>query len=245
MKPTHDDFIAARTMGGNRRHTFLASPVVQMWLRLKLRRRWRRRIPRGIYFVSRTEWRVPPRAELFRDEIFIIDAIAARVRGAAIFFGDLGYGPAGPGFHFGSIDLVEAPEGPSYAPPSNEASKADSASEAREGVLDMTEMKAKLRNLPDEDPVVQAFAAALADRLNDRMAPEGVNMMAELLINDIRSGKSGFAHLPLPRALVGLPGNLCDLLDVAVEHLLTGTFPPAFAEQVSEVRRVVAAMVAR
>src|SRR3989344_4941338 len=70
-----------------------------------------------------------------------------------------------------------------------------------EEAISMIPVKEKLRDLekymPKSDDTIHDFGRYLADRLNDRLVPEGFNLGAELALYDLQTGIDGFTGQPI------------------------------------------------
>jgi hypothetical protein len=112
--------------------------------------------------------------------------------------------------------------------------------------IDMTDVKAKLRNLrehmPDAEDVLCDFAAGLADRLRDKMMPSAFALVANLFLYDLRQGKSGFQSKPIPARLCGYPPVMYAAIGLSLKSIARAVFPPdAAAEAVAFIELVEAA----
>lgn len=123
----------------------------------------------------------------------------------------------------------------------------DTSKKLLQGVHDMAEVKAKLQHLahhmPSEDPFMCTFAAEFGERLNPELVPVGFNITLELLLDDMRQGKSGYPQRPLPYGLGNMPRMLYSVLSLSVDRIIKGVCPPAFAEEVIRIRTEIRAQI--
>jgi hypothetical protein len=118
------------------------------------------------------------------------------------------------------------------------------------GAIDTTEVKAKLRSLKDHLPSADSrlakFAEVLAEYIGDvGITPSGFLLSSELLLADLRSGKSGHAHITLPPELVGQPPIAIVSLHARLESVIRSVCPIDFYRQVMGFKKSVEAEVAK
>ncbi len=101
--------------------------------------------------------------------------------------------------------------------------------------IDMRDARAKLRNLrghmPGEESVVYDFAAALGERLNEELYPEGFAMTVILLMVDLRRGVSGVGA-PLPLRLLGYQPSMYAALSLLVPRIVRAAFADGDADRI-------------
>ena len=100
-------------------------------------------------------------------------------------------------------------------------------------------MSSLREHMPGADSFTCDFAAEWGKRLADEMLPEGANLAAELLLYDLRAGKSGFPSMPLPHRLTGQPPIIYAMMGMSLARIMAAVAPPEFVAAFNEVRATV------
>lgn len=85
--------------------------------------------------------------------------------------------------------------------------------------------------MPGMDKHTRDLAAARAQRLNPSLNAMGVVLSVKFLFMDLVNGKSGFASLPLPSSLVGLPVQVYAAWNLLIPKIIRAAAPAELADE--------------
>lgn len=110
--------------------------------------------------------------------------------------------------------------------------------------ISMDTVREKLKNLresrPREDEYTYAFAEFLANRLNDKLNPQGFYMTMQIVLMDLQTGIDGFSGKPINNNLACLPPTMYAMLQlIFIDNIVDIVCPKEFAENVKDVDKHV------
>lgn len=136
-------------------------------------------------------------------------------------------------------NLVPEPIGRAKTPEPLAEGQADRIKRGMTGAISMEEVKVKLRNLsehlPNEDKILYEFARLLADRLNEKLVPEGFLLGAQLLLYDLERGIDGYTGQRINSRLVGYPPIIYVSIELMIPMIAEATCPADFAQEVHKI----------